>query len=145
MSGLKYDDSFPKLIDSKTHSVIDWVHTATNFAAAAIFAARGNKKAAVGAAMLGANVLFNTLMTDYEFGVFRVWNFKVHGILDYGVAATSAALPAMMGFTHTPEADFFYIQGAGETLAAGVTDYDDDSGARNPDHLGKALEQHRAA
>src|SRR5438270_2592674 len=87
MAGLKFDDAFPRVIDSRTHSAIDWVHSAANFIAAGIFAARGNKKAAAGAAILGANVLFNTLMTDYEYGVFRVWNFKVHGILDYSVAA----------------------------------------------------------
>src|SRR3954469_6483084 len=144
MAGLRFDNTFPRVIDSKTHSAIDWIHSAANFAAAAIFVARGNKKAAAGAVLLGANVLFNTLMTDYEYGVFRVWNFKVHGILDYSVAATSAMLPAMMGFTNTPEADFFYIQGAGETLAAGITDYDDDSGAKNPEHMGRALEAHRA-
>jgi hypothetical protein len=140
MAGLKFDDAFPRVIDSKTHSIIDWVHSAANFAAAGIFLARGNKKAAVGAAMLGADVLFNTLMTDYEYGVFRVWNFKVHGILDYSVAATSAALPALMGFTDTPEANFFYAQGAVETMTAGMTDYDEGSGAENPEHLGKALE-----
>lgn len=140
MAGLKFDDKFPRVIDSKTHSAIDWVHSAANFVAAGIFAARGNKKAALGAAMLGADVLLNTLMTDYEYGVFRVWNFKVHGILDYSVAATSAALPAMMGFNDTPEADFFYIQGAVETMTAGITDYDDESGAENPDHFGRALE-----
>ncbi len=140
MAGLKFDNTFPRVIGSKTHSAIDWVHSAANFVAAGIFAARGNKKAAVGAAMLGANVLFNTLMTDYEYGVFRVWNFKVHGILDYSVAATSAALPALMGFNDTPEANFFYIQGGVETMTAGITDYDDESGAENPEHLGKALE-----
>jgi hypothetical protein len=69
-------------------------------------------------------------MTDYELGVFRLYSFKVHGILDYGVAATSAALPAMLGIQDTAEANYFYAQGAGESVIAGISDYDDNSGAR---------------
>jgi len=57
------------------------------------------------------SVLGNALMTVYELGVFRVWSFKVHGILDYGVAATSAAPPTLLEIRDTPEADFFYMQG----------------------------------
>jgi len=39
-----------------------------------------------------------TVKTDYELGVFRLYSFKVHEMLDYGVAATSAAIPALLGF-----------------------------------------------
>jgi hypothetical protein len=130
MSGLKFDDFFPPLISSKTHSAIDWVHSATNFAAAAVFYKRGDKAAGHAALALGASVLFNTLMTDYEYGVFRVWSFRTHGILDYGVAAASSAFPALLGLDDPAAKAYFYGQGGGETLAAGFTDYDDDSGAK---------------
>jgi hypothetical protein len=46
--------------------------------------------------LLGVAVLGNALMTDYPLGVFRLYPFKVHGILDYGVAAASAGLPALL-------------------------------------------------
>ena len=72
----------------------------------------------------------NALMTDYEYGVFRVWSFKTHGILDYGVAATSAAFPKLLDIEGTPEATYFYAQGGGETVIAGMSDYDDNSGSR---------------
>jgi hypothetical protein len=70
-------------------------------------------------------------MTDYELGVFRKWNFRVHGALDYGVAATSAMLPALLRLEEdSAEARYFYAQGAGETVIAGISDYEDESGAR---------------
>lgn len=131
MSGLVVDNGFPKLISQKTHSIIDYLHAGTNFLAGALFWRRGNRAAANAAFFLGSNVLLNTLMTDYEYGVFRVWSFKVHGVLDYAVAATSAGIPAMLDLDEdSAEARYFYGQGAGETLIAGVSDYDDNSGAR---------------
>jgi hypothetical protein len=129
MSGLVIDDALPRVISSKTHSIIDYIHAATNFVAGALFQ-KSNPRAAKAAYALGAGVLANALMTDYELGVFRLYSFKVHGILDYGVAATSAAIPALLDIRDSPEAEFFYAQGGGETVIAGLSDYDDSSGAR---------------
>lgn len=128
MAGIA-SNSLPRVISAKTHAIIDYVHVATNFTAAALFRRNGNVRASNCALALGANVLLNALCTDYQLGVFRLWSFKVHGVLDYGVAATSAAMPAMFGFHDTPEAAYFYGQGAGETVIAALTDYDDNSGA----------------
>lgn len=130
MSGLKFDDFAPGVISSKTHSIIDYIHAGTNFAAAALFYRRGNTRAGHAAAGLGAGVLFNALMTDYEYGVFRAWNFKTHGMIDYGVAAASAAFPRLLDIEYTPDAAYFYAQSGGETLIAGISDYNDDSGAK---------------
>jgi hypothetical protein len=128
MAGLGMDDALPRVISSKTHAVIDYIHAGTNFIAGALFR-KDNRRASNAAFALGAGVLANALMTDYEFGVFRLYSFKVHGIIDYGVAATSAALPALLGIQDTGEADYFYAQGGGETVIAGISDYDDNSGA----------------
>ena len=130
MSGLKFDDFFPRVISSKTHSIIDYIHAGANFTAAALFYKRGNSRAGHAATALGASVLTNALMTDYEYGVFRVWSFKTHGILDYGVAAVSALFPKLLDIDETADAAYFYAQGGGETLIAGISDYDDDSGSR---------------
>jgi hypothetical protein len=67
---------------------------------------------------------------------FRVWSFKTHGILDYGVVATSAAFPKILDIEGTPEATYFYAQGGGETAIAGMSDYNDNSGSRH--QLGSA-------
>jgi hypothetical protein len=130
MSGLKFDDFFPGVISSKTHSIIDYLHAATNFAAGAMFYGRGNARAGHAAMALGASVLVNALMTDYEYGVVRAWSFKTHGILDYGVAAISAAIPNLLDIDETADASYFYAQGGGETLIAGISDYNDNSGSR---------------
>jgi hypothetical protein len=121
----------PKIISARTHAVIDYIHAATNFAVAAIFWKRNRRRAAKGAFALGAAVLGNALMTDYPGGVFRLYPFKVHGILDYGVAAASGFMPEMTGIRpHTGEGKFFRAQGTGETAIAAITNYDDNSGSR---------------
>jgi hypothetical protein len=131
MAGLGFDNGFPRVIPSRTHAAVDYVHVATNFLAGALFWKR-NRAAAGAAFFLGANVLTNALMTDYELGVFRKWSFRVHGALDYGVAATSSMVPILLGLEEdSAEARYFYAQGAGETVIAGITDYDDDSGAQH--------------
>jgi hypothetical protein len=129
MSGLKFDDKMPKVISAKKHAIIDYVHVATNMVVAALFYRR-NKRAGIGAFFLAGSVLANALMTDYEYGVFRLYSFKVHGLLDYGVAAASAVMPEILGISDDPEGRFFKLQGVGESLIAGITNYDDDSGAR---------------
>ena len=142
MSGLKFDDFFPGVISSKTHSIIDYIHAGANFAAAALFYKRGNSRAGHAATALGASVLLNALMTDYEYGVFRVWSFKTHGVLDYGVAAACEAIPKVLDIDETADAAYFYAQGAGETLIAGVSDYNDNSGSRR--QLGWGSARYRA-
>ena len=130
MSGLKFDNFFPRVISSKTHSIIDYIHAGANFAAAIMFYKHRKRRAGHAATALGASVLMNALMTDYEYGVFRLWSFKTHGILDYGVAATSAALPKLLHLKKAEDAAFFYAQGSGETAIAGISDYEDDSGSQ---------------
>ena len=87
----------PKIISARTHAVIDYIHAGTNFLVAAMFWKRNRRRAAKGAFALGAGVLANALMTDYPGGVFRLYPFKVHGVLDYGVAAASGFMPEMAG------------------------------------------------
>ena len=135
MSGLKFDKKMPKVISAKKHAIIDYVHVATNMVVAAMFYRR-NKRAGLGAFFLAGSVLANALMTDYEYGVFRLYSFKVHGLLDYGVAAASAVMPEILDLSHTSEGRFFQLQGAGESLIAGITDYDDDSGAQRTGRRG---------
>jgi hypothetical protein len=129
MAGLGFDDMAPRVISSKKHAVIDYIHAGTNLAVAAIFRNR-DPKASWAALALGVSVLGNALMTDYELGVFRLYSFKTHGILDYAVAAASAAIPALLDLDSAGAKAFFYAQGGGETGIAAISDYDDDSGAR---------------
>jgi hypothetical protein len=138
MAGLIIDDRMPRVISAKTHGVIDYIHAATNFLAGFAFRKR-SRKASNAAFALGAGVLANALMTDYPLGVFRVYSFKVHGVLDYGVAGLSATLPEMLRLKrNSAPAQYFYGQGAGETVIAGISNYDDETGSRlDLNHLRK--------
>jgi hypothetical protein len=129
MAGMGIDNALPKLIPAKTHAIIDYIHAGANFAAAALFRNR-DRRASYAAFGLGASVLANALMTDYPLGAFRLYSFKVHGAMDYGVAAASAAIPGMLQIEDSTAARFFHLQGAGEALIAGVSNYDDDSGSK---------------
>jgi hypothetical protein len=146
MAGLMIDDRMPRVISAKTHGVIDYIHAATNILAGFAFRKR-NRRASNAAFTLGASVLANALMTDYPLGVFRLYSFKVHGMLDYGVAATSAALPEMLRLPRTSApARYFYGQGAGETMIAGITDYDDERGSQlDVQRVQRELDRRRAA
>src|SRR5690242_13669166 len=95
MAGLQFDDRMPRVIGAKTHGVIDYIHVGANFLAGALMLRR-NKGAGIAALALGGSVLANALMTDYPLGVFRLYSFKTHGILDYGVAAGSALMPTLL-------------------------------------------------
>jgi hypothetical protein len=146
MAGLMIDDRMPRVISAKAHGVIDYIHAATNIAAGFAFR-KQSRKASNAAFAIGAGILANALMTDYPLGVFRLYSFKVHGILDYGVAATSASLPEVLRLPRTSApAQYFYGQGAGETMIAGLTDYDDESGSRlNTRRLQREIERRRRA
>jgi hypothetical protein len=109
---------------------MDYILAGANIFAAAHFSKHGNARAGYAAAILAAGGLMNAWMTDYEYGVFRVWSFKTHGILDYALAAASAACPMLFNIDYKPDAAFFYAQGGGETLIAGISDYNDDAGAK---------------
>lgn len=119
----------PKVISPRTHGVIDYAHAGTNFLAAALLR-RSNRRASNAAFALGASILANALMTDYPLGIFRRYSFRVHGALDYGIAAASASMPKLVGFDDQPEARFFKWQGTGESVVAAMTDYNDIRGAR---------------
>jgi hypothetical protein len=129
MSGLLIDDAFPGVISAKTHGIIDYIHAGTNFLAAAVFR-RTNKRASAAAFALGLDVLANALMTDYPLGVFRVYSFKMHGALDYGLVASCGVIPQLLHIENDREAIYFNLQGAGEAIIAALSDYTDDSGSR---------------
>ena len=120
----------PKVISARNHALIDYISAGVHFAAAAVFWKR-NRRAAAGALALGGAVLANSLMTDYPLGVFRRYSFKVHGLVDYGIAAITSAMPEMVGNPRgAAPSRFFRVQGIREVGVAAITDYNDDSGAR---------------
>jgi hypothetical protein len=119
----------PKVLSVRTHGVIDYVHAGLNFAAAALLR-NTNRRASKAAFAIGAGGLANALLTDYPLGLFRVYSFRLHGAVDYGLATTSASVPRLLGIEGLPGARFFKLQSTAEAVVAGLTDYKDVSASR---------------
>jgi len=115
----------PKVIDARTHGIIDYCHAAF-FLGAAIFFARRNRRAATAALATGAFILVESLLTDYPLGVRKVIPFETHGQMDAGFAASSFGMPQLFGFSGTPAAQIFTINGFVEGAVVGMTDWNSD-------------------
>jgi hypothetical protein len=114
----------PKVINPKTHAVIDYVVAGTFFAMAATFSRRGHKRAVISAIACGAAATANSLLTNYPGGVFKIITFQNHGRIDMGLGALTAALPGMMGLDSDAEGRFFQGMAVAETAVTAMTDFD---------------------
>ena len=83
----------PKVIDARTHGIIDYCHAAFFFGAA-IFFARRNRRAATAALATVAFILVESLLTDYPLGARKVIPFETHGQMDSAFTASSSKPPA---------------------------------------------------
>jgi hypothetical protein len=115
--------SMPKVIDARTHAVLDYV-TAGGFFALGLSLLNRNRRAAMLAFVNGGAVLGLSLMTDYPGGVFPTVSFKTHGAVDALQAAMTATGPALLGFAGEPEAQIFHAQAALETGIIAATDWE---------------------
>lgn len=119
----------PKVIDARTHGIIDYCHAAFFFGMA-LFCARKNRRAAKAALATGTFILAESLLTDYPLGAKQAIPFEMHGRLDAGFTASSFMVPAWFGFSGTAAAEVFKINGFVEGLVVGMTDWDSER-ARN--------------
>lgn len=113
----------PKVIDARTHGIIDYCHAAFFFGMA-LFCARRNRRAATAALATGAFILTEALLTDYPLGVAKVLPFEVHGRMDAGFAASSLVVPGWFRFSGSAAAQVFRINGFVEGAVVGMTDWD---------------------
>lgn len=113
----------PKVIDARTHGLIDYCHAAF-FLGMAWVCRKKNPRAAAAALTTGALVLTEAMLTDYPLGVKKVIPFEMHGKLDSAFAATSMLLPKFYGFADTPEARVFRINSAVESTVISMTKWD---------------------
>src|SRR5438874_1380546 len=94
------ENRLPKLIDARTHGIIDYCHAAFFFGMALV-CRKTNPRAATAALCTGGFVLVQSLLTDYPLGAYPLLPFKAHGTMDAGFAAGSFAVPKLGGFTDT--------------------------------------------
>ncbi len=116
-------DAFPKVIDQRTHAVLDYT-TAATLLAMGLRLRHDHPRASTFAFINAAAVLMLSLLTDYPGGVFRKMSFKAHGAVDVAHTAMLAAGPALLGFGRDPEAQLFYLQAAMEAGVVAATDWD---------------------
>lgn len=112
----------PKVIDARTHGVIDYCHAAFFFGMA-LLCRKNNPRAASAALATGAFVLVESLLTDYPLGVKAAIPFSTHGRMDAAFAASSLAVPKMLGFEHTGAATVFKVNAFVESAVVVLTDF----------------------
>ncbi len=114
--------SIPKVIDAKTHGIVDYGHAAF-FLGMALVCRKKNPPAAAAALTTGLFVLTQSLLTDYPLGVAPVLSFETHGWMDAGFAAASWFMPRIFGFEGTTAATIFQANMFAESTAVALTDF----------------------
>lgn len=122
-------DRMPKMIDPKTHAIIDYAVAATFFTAGALFW-RGHRRAAIGSFLCGATAAANSLLTDYPGGVWPAMDFDTHGKIDAGLAAITSSIPSGMFFRKDRQANFFFAAAIAETAVTALSDFSTSATAR---------------
>ncbi len=112
----------PKVIDARTHGIIDYCHAAFFFGMA-IYCARRNRRAAKVALVTGAFILAESLVTDYPAGAAKAISFETHGRLDSALTASSFMMPKWFGFSGTAAGEVFKINGFITGAVVGMTDW----------------------
>lgn len=115
-------DHLPKVINPTVHAIIDYAVAGTFLLMGGLFF-RKNKRASVGAFIIGSAIVGQSLCTDYPGGVTDLISFDMHGKLDSGMAGLMATMPDLLGFKDEPEAKHFRMQGIAEALVVGMTDW----------------------
>lgn len=116
------ESRLPKVVDAKTHGIIDYGHAAF-FLGMALLCRKSNKPAALAAALTGSFVLVQSLLTDYPLGAAPIIPFETHGKMDAAFASASWMVPKVFGFSDTPAAAIFKGNTFVEGTVVGLTDW----------------------
>ena len=122
----------PKVVDARTHGVIDYCHAAF-FLGLAWYYRKSEPRAALAAAVTGGFVLVQSLLTDYPLGAAKVIPFETHGRMDSAFAGASLMMPRLFGFEGTAASKIFKSNGFVEASVVGMTNWNNE-GARAEEH-----------
>lgn len=114
----------PKVIDARTHGIIDYCHAAF-FLGMAWFLRKREPRASWAALATGSFLMAEALCTDYPLGVIKQLPFEAHGRMDAAFAASSMALPSILHFEGTPASAIFKGNSLAEAAVVGLTDWKD--------------------
>lgn len=113
----------PRVIDRRTHAVLDYLTTSYFLILAAYFW-DSNKRAAATALINGGAVLGVSMFTDYPGALARKIPFETHGKIDMMQAGMAAGLPLLLGFATDAAAMPFKMQALNEGLVVMATDWE---------------------
>jgi hypothetical protein len=85
---------------------------------------RRNRRAAVGALLCGGATAAVSLLTDYPGGVRKVIPYPMHGKIDTGLIAMTAAMPKLVNIENERSAKFFARQALAKTAITAMTNFD---------------------
>lgn len=119
------EQKVPKVVDARTHGIIDYVHAAF-FLSLAWAWRKKEPRAALASLLTGSYILGGALLTDYPLGAAKIIPFEVHGKLDAAFAGASFLVPQAFGFEGTTASKVFKGNGVAESAVVAMTDWDSD-------------------
>jgi hypothetical protein len=113
----------PKMISPRVHSALDYAVAGSFLLMGALFWRR-NRRAAIGSLLCGGATAAVSLLTDYPGGVRKVISYPMHGQIDGGLIAMTAAMPRLVNIEGDREAKFFSRQAIAKTAIVSMTNFD---------------------
>jgi hypothetical protein len=114
----------PKKITPRVHAALDYAIAGTFLLAGAVFWKR-NRRAALGALLCGGATAAVSLLTDYSGnGSHQPISYPMHGRIETGLIAMTAAMPRLVRIEDDPQAKFFSREALAKTAITGMTNFD---------------------
>ncbi len=113
----------PKKISPRVHAALDYAVAGSFLLAGALFWKR-NRRAAVGSLLCGGATAAVSLLTDYSGENGKPISYAMHGQIDSGLIAMTAAMPNLMNIEDEPQARFFSGQAMAKTAITAMTNFD---------------------
>ena len=117
-------------ISPRTHAALDYAIAGSFMLMGALFWRR-RRRAALGALFCGGATAAVSLLTDYPGGVKKVIPYPLHGKIDSGLIAMTAAMPRLLNIEEDREAKFFSRQALAKTAITAMTNFNNDGGGRS--------------
>lgn len=121
----------PKMISPRVHAALDYA-VAGSFALMGALLWKRNRRAAIGSLLCGGATAAVSLLTDYPGGIRKVISYPMHGQIDTGLVAMTAAMPRLVSIENDREAKFFARQAVAKTAITAMTNFDRVPRKRSP-------------
>ncbi|RYG68838.1 hypothetical protein EON77_15155 [bacterium] len=110
-----------RLISRQMHGLLtDYPYVVVNLAAPYLFGFGDVPSAVLATRIFAAIILFGSLLTRAEWGLFRVVPYKVHLVLDATLGLVVVASPWLFGFADNTNAKLFAIAAGVFGIVAGT-------------------------